>query len=258
MTLEEKAALAEKTARRAGEMLRNDRQFHARLKGPHDFVTDMDERSEALIREALLSVCPEDSFYGEEGGGSDDEKGRWIVDPIDGTMNYIKGLPNYSVSIAYERDGKLVIGCVYVPDLDEMYLAIAGRGATLNGAPIHVSNESDFSRAVVAMSFSHRDPEDRARVMALLPRVTDRLNDLRRYGSAAMDLCFTACGRLEGFFERGIHIYDYAAGVVILREAGGVVTGWDVDEDGIRTGNILASNGILHEALRCALLGEGK
>ena len=253
MTIVERECLARKVAKEAGAMLKSNRDFHARIKGEHDFVTDMDEKCEAFIRNALLSACPEDGFFGEESGGSKERIGRWIVDPIDGTMNFIKGLPNYCVSIAYEQDGQLVLGCVYLPETDELFAGMLGQGATCNGKAIHVSGESDLSRAVVSMSFSHRDPKLRARVMRVLPQVADRLNDMRRFGSAATDLCYTACGRLDGYFELGIHLYDYAAGAVILREAGGVVTGWDAWEDGIATGNILASNGHLHEALRCAL-----
>lgn len=253
MTLEEKAILAEQTARAAGAFLLKNRVFSVKRKAAHDFVTEMDVACENLIRERLLSACPEDAFLGEEGGGTTHAAGRWIVDPIDGTTNFIKDIPLYTVSIAYEREGALVIGCVYAPGLDEMYLAVRGRGATRNGAPISVSDVSDPEEAVFGMSFAHRIEESHSRMISTLDRVCGRVNDLRRLGSAAFDLCCVACGRTEGFFELGLNLYDIAAGVVILEEAGGVVTGWTEDEDVLETGNVCAANRRMHPFLRSIL-----
>lgn len=253
VTLEEKAILAEKTAREAGEMLLKNRVFSVRRKAAHDFVTEMDVKSEILIRERLLSACPEDAFFGEEGGGSNKAKGRWIVDPIDGTTNFIKDIPLYTVSIAYEQDGKLAIGCVYAPGLDEMYLAVRGKGATRNGEKIAVSDVSDPEEAVFGMSFAHRLQGSHNEMIGVLDRICGRVNDLRRLGSAAFDLCCVACGRTEGFFELGLHLYDIAAGVVILEEAGGVATGWSDAEDVLETGNVCATNGRVQAFLKGVL-----
>lgn len=250
MILEEKAILAERTAREVGEMLIKNRVFSVKRKAAHDFVTEMDVKSENMIRERLLSACPEDAFFGEENGGAAEAKGRWIVDPIDGTTNFIKDIPLYTISIAYEQDGKLVIGCVYAPALDEMYLAIRGKGATRNGERIAVSDVSDPEESVFGMSFAHRLQGSHDEMIAVLDRICGRVNDLRRLGSAAFDLCCVACGRTEGFFELGLNLYDIAAGVVILEEAGGVVTGWSDEENVLETGNVCATNGPMQAFLK--------
>ena len=254
MTLQEKARLAAEVAREAGNMIRENRQFRVEMKAQHDFVTEMDVKSEKLIRERLLTACPEDEFFGEEGGGATDAKGRWIVDPIDGTGNYVKDIPMYTISIAYELDGELVIGCVYAPALDEMYLAIKGEGATMNGRPIHVSDVDNKDLAMFAMSFAARLPETHDQMLRTIGNFMHSCNDMRRQGSAAFDLCSVACGRIEGFFELGLHIYDIAAGVVILAEAGGMTTGWSDDEDVLVTGNVCASNKHMHAYMKSNLV----
>lgn len=255
MTLQEKAALAEQTARAAGEMLEHHGAIRFKQKGYNDIVTELDIRSEALIRQRLLAACPEDLFFGEESGGAEAAVGRWIVDPIDGTDNFMRGHRVYTVSIAYEHEGLLRIGCVYSPGTDEMFLAVRGEGATLNGKPIHVSDRP-LSAALVDLGFGHRDPAHRERMLQAFPRVMRAVSDVRRFGTAAYDLCCVACGRSDGYAEPGIHLWDYAAGYVILTEAGGRFTGWEDGEDGLASGNPLASNGLIHEALRDALLGR--
>lgn len=253
MTLQEKAQLAEKTAREVGRMLVSRRDFEVRHKAENDFVTEMDVKSENMIREALLTACPEDEFYGEESGGSEKADGRWIVDPIDGTTNYIKDIPLYNISIAYESKGELVIGCVYLPALDELYLAVKGQGATCNGKPIHVSDVSDPGDAVFSMSFAHRIEEHHRLMLDVLDKIMGTCSDLRRFGAAASDLCFVACGRVDGYFELGLNLYDIAAGVVILQEAGGMLTGWADGDDPLVGCNVCASNGKLHPYLRSKL-----
>ncbi len=253
MTIIEKAALAERTARAAGDMLEHHGAFTVRRKAENDFVTEMDLKSEQLIREALLSACPEDSFFGEETGGDERAAGRWIVDPIDGTANFMRGQRLYAISIAYEASGELLIGCVYCPGTDELFLAVKGRGATLNGAPIHVSETARLRDSVIHMGFGHRNPDALERTLALFPPLIRALSDVRRSGTAAYDLCCVAAGRAEAFVELRLNLYDYAAGYVILTEAGGRFTGWDEDEDGLATGNLLATNGHVHEALRALL-----
>ena len=254
MTLREKAQLAEKAARTAGEMLLQNPHTPAHHKSENDFVTEMDVKSEQLIRSILLEACPEDGFFGEEGGGNESAPGRWIVDPIDGTANFFKGELNYTVSIAYEQNGELVVGCIFCPPTGELWLAVKGEGATLNGQPIHVSDESVPRNSFLHMSFCHRVPWANEYVMECLKEVTRSYSDLRRSGSAAYDLGCVACGRCEGFFELYLHIYDVAAGIVILEEAGGRVTGWKEGTDAIASGHILATNGKIHEHLRRILL----
>lgn len=249
MDLNEKQALAERTALAAGRFILSNRDFSVEQKAEHDFVTDMDRASERMIREALLSACPEDSFYGEEYGGELEQDGCWIVDPIDGTTNYIRNLPIYTVSIAYRYKGELVIGCVYCPVTDELFSAQLGKGATLNGEAIHSSTVSEPSHAIVGMSFSHRCIEDHTRMLNLLTYFS-HLNDLRRLGSAAYDLCMVASGRFDAYLELGLNLYDIAAGMVIVREAGAIVTGWpDDSEDVTVTGNVLSGNLPIHAHL---------
>ena len=255
MTLREKAELAQKAALASGEMLLGHPHTPAHHKAENDFVTEMDVKSEELIRSILLGACPEDGFFGEEEGGTMTAEGRWIVDPIDGTSNFFKGEVLYTISIAYELRGELVVGCVYCPPTREMWVAVKGEGATLNGKPIHVSDEHVLRESFLHMSFCHRNDWANEYVMERLPVLTRTVSDMRRSGSGAYDLCCVASGRSEGYFELCLHIYDIAAGVVIVREAGGLVTEWREGCNALETGHILATNGIIHEELRKILLG---
>lgn len=254
MTLREKAMLAEKAARAAGEMLLSHPHTPAHHKAENDFVTEMDVASEKLIKSILLGACPEDGFFGEEEGESITAPGRWIVDPIDGTSNFFKGEPLYTISIAYELDGELVVGCVHCPPTGELWLAVKGEGATMNGEPIHVSDVEIPRESFLHMSFCHRVHWANDYVMERMHAITRAYSDMRRSGSAAYDFCSIASGRCEGFFELCLHIYDVAAGVVILNEAGGITTEWRKDKDFRVTGHVLASNGKIHEHLRGMLL----
>ena len=258
MDILQRAELAQRAARAAGELIFSHRDFKVSNKSSKDYVTEMDVKSEKLIREILLTACPEDEFFGEESGGSRSEKGRWIVDPIDGTTNYIRNIHYYTISIAYEQDGELVLGVVYCPPLDEMYVGIRGQGATMNGQKLTIHPVERITDAVIGMSFAHRDPENNRRTMRALPGVITKVNDLRRMGSAAYDLCSIAAGRYDGFFELGLFIYDIAAGAVIVREAGGLVGGWSPDEDVFQTGNIIAGGQEVFDFLRRELNAPGE
>ena len=250
MDFAQKAALAERAARAAGEMLEHHGSFEVRRKAENDFVTEMDMKSERLIRDMLLTACPEDAFYGEEYGGETARAaGRWIVDPIDGTANFMRGQRLYTISIAYEWEGMLSAGCVYCPGTDELFLAAAGEGATLNGQPIHVSDIADLRRSLVHIGLGHRNPEILAQTEPIFFDLVHAVSDLRRSGSAAYDLCCVASGRAEAFIEQGLNIYDYAAGYVILKEAGGRLDAWRKGLDPIRSGSILAGNGRVNDAI---------
>lgn len=254
MTLREKAQLAEKAARAAGELLLKNPHTPALHKAENDFVTEMDVKSEQLIRSILLGACPEDGFFGEESGGNETAEGRWIVDPIDGTSNFFKGEALYTVSIAYELHGELVVGCVFCPPTDEMFTAVKGEGAYRNGERIFVSSESVTRECFLHISFCHRDPAYNEYVMERLPELIKHFSDFRRSGSAAYDITGVACGKCEGFFELGLHIYDVAGGVVIAREAGAEISGWRDGEDALESGNIIVTNGKIHSFLREMLL----
>ena len=157
----------------------------------------MDYKSEALIKDILLTACPEDQFFGEETGGATTAAGRWVVDPIDGTANFMRGQRIYTISIAYEHEGELVVGCVYCPGTDELFLGVRGEGATLNGQPIHVSDIEDIRDAIVQIGFGHRDSKYLAETESILFPLLRQISDLRRTGTAAYDLCSIAAGRAE-------------------------------------------------------------
>ena len=241
----DKARLAEQAARASGAMLEHHGAFEVRRKAENDFVTEMDVKSEELIRDMLLTRCPEDAFFGEEEGerSSHEAAGRWIVDPIDGTANFMRGQRLYTISIAYEHAGELVAGCVYCPGTDELFRAAKGAGATCNGRPIRVSTIDTLRDSLVHMGFGHRIPAILAETEPILSPLLHTVSDLRRTGSAAYDMCCVAAGRAEAFIEQGLSLYDYAAGYVILTEAGGRLDAWRTGLDPIKTGSILATNG---------------
>ncbi len=185
-----------------------------------DVVTEIDRRCEALIVDGVLRARPSDGYLGEEGSDLAGSSGvRWIVDPLDGTTNYVYGYPAYAVSIGVEVDGRVVVGVVHDSTHDEVFLGLADRGAWCNGVTIAVSGKEVLATALIATGFGY-DPTMRAEQAAVLPALLPRVRDIRRGGSCAIDLCWTACGRLDGYFERGPAEWDVAAGMLIAAEAG--------------------------------------
>ncbi|MGI6199185.1 MAG: inositol monophosphatase family protein [Christensenellales bacterium] len=246
---QERMRVAQSAARQAAAAIADRDAIAVEHKAENDFVTQMDRLSERIIMQRLTDAFPEDGFFGEEGGMRDQRQheGCWIIDPIDGTTNYIQGIPTYTISIGYQYRGELTLGVVYCPGLDEMYTAVKGEGAYCNGEPIHVSRQTRMRESISSFSFAHRDPALREAMFTLLPALVASVSDLRRMGSAALDVCFVACGRFEAFLELALHLYDFAAARVILEEAGGRMTGWPGEGDCNQTGNVLCTNGILHE-----------
>lgn len=252
--------LARSVAREAGRMLVRDRPrdlgVAATKSSPTDVVTEMDTAAEKLIVERILAVRPGDAFLGEEGGQRGGESGvRWIVDPVDGTVNYLYDLPAWSVSIAAEVAGEVVAGVVEVPPLGETYEATRGGGAfrTRGGGepePIACRPAPPLHGALVATGFaylaSRRAAQGRV-AAALLPRI----RDIRRGGSAALELCQVAAGRLDGYYERGVHAWDIAAGGLIVTEAGGRIG--DLDGAAPSETMTVAAPGALFDELRAAL-----
>ncbi|MBR3929668.1 MAG: inositol monophosphatase [Clostridia bacterium] len=242
MTNRQRMELAGRAAREAGRMLLQYEEIHVDKKAKNDYVTDADRASENLIRKILLDACPEDGFYGEEGGISGaDKPGMWVVDPIDGTTNFIHSLHPYTISIAYMRNGEPVAAAIYAPVTDEMFSAYSGGGAYLNDKPIRASDISDPNLIVLGMSFAHRSAKHAKRMFELIPRLSQKINDMRRLGSAAYDLCCVACGRYDAFIELNLLLYDIAAGVLIAKEAGAVTGGWYEDKSCFETGHIFAA-----------------
>jgi myo-inositol-1(or 4)-monophosphatase len=204
----------------------------------------------------LLDAFPTHAILAEEGGAHSgtDPRYRWIVDPLDGTTNYAHGFPFFCVSIGLEVEGRLTLGVVYAPSLDELFVAEAGRGATVNDRPIHVSSIDDLDQALLATGF----PYDRAqfpRALRSFEVVSLRSQAVRRAGSAALDLCYVACGRFDGYWEHSVKPWDVAAGALLVREAGGSVSGTDGSAFGVESGQVLATNGILHAPTLAALAG---
>ncbi len=186
-----------------------------------DMVTEVDRAAEQLIVGRILEARPNDSILGEEGGShTGNSSVRWIVDPLDGTTNFIYRIPAFAVSIAVERDGVVVAGAVHDAPHNATFAAAMGEGATLSGIPIGVSNETSLARALVGTGFGY-DPEVRKEQGTLVAALLPQVRDIRRAGSAALDLCSVACGRLDTYFERGLQPWDRAAGELIVAEAGG-------------------------------------
>ena len=256
MATELEVAIA--AAEAAGEVLRSGfgGEQAVRYKGEVDLVTEVDERAERVIGELLRDAFPGYGMLAEEGGrlpGEDDA--RWIVDPLDGTTNYAHGLPIFAVSVALERADEVVLGVVHDPIRGETYVAGRGGGATLNGEPIRVSDTEEPIRALLVTGFPY-DRADMPAALELFGRLTVLTQGVRRLGAAALDLCYVAAGRLDAFYERGLHAWDIAAGGLILEEAGGKVTdyrGGDLDLEG---GEIVASNGPLHPKLLSVIGGD--
>jgi myo-inositol-1(or 4)-monophosphatase len=250
--------LAERLARKAGELQREryETTLEIRTKSAAiDLVTEVDQACEQLILAALAAERPGDAIVAEEGGGSDrpDASWRWIIDPLDGTTNYAHGYPRFCVSIGVEHEGIRSVGVVYDPLLDELYCATRGRGATLNGRPIRVSREDDLGRCLIATGFaydvhgSHMDNLDH--FAALLKRA----RAIRRDGSAALNLCYVAAGRFDGFWELKLHPWDVAAGLLLVEEAGGRISDLRGGPPPRSGREIVASNDRIHEALVEAL-----
>ncbi len=217
-----------------------------------DLVSDADRDAEALILRMLREARPDDAVVGEEGAHVSGTSGlRWLVDPLDGTINYLYGVPQWCVVLAcLDRSGALV-GVVHDPCRRETFVAERGRGAWLGDRRLKVSNERELAKGLVATGFGY-DAEVRRTQGAVVARVLPRVRDIRRFGSAALDLAWVACGRHDGYFESGINPWDVEAGILLVHEAGGAVSRLEgIGQD--RRPAILATNGLIHEGLRAAL-----
>jgi myo-inositol-1(or 4)-monophosphatase len=222
----------ERAARAAGDVLLQWRgRFSVREKGRADLVTEADEAAQHVAQQVLRAEYPDFAFVGEESPGSahwrptagEASEFCWIVDPLDGTTNYVHGLPGWCVSVALARGAALLAGCVYDPVSENCYTAIAGEGACRDGQPLHVSRAQTLSESLVAISMpasTHRDSLEVSCFLEMLPRV----RAFRRMGSAALNLCYLAAGQLDAYWATSVHAWDVAAGVLLLREAGGVVS----------------------------------
>ncbi len=244
-----------RAARRAGRSLARDfgevENLQVSVKGPSDFVSAADHRAEDIILEDLSKARPGYCFLMEERGVIEgpDKTHRWIVDPLDGTTNFLHGIPHFAVSIGLERDGQMVAGLVYNPITDELYTAEKGRGAFLNDRRLRVAARRALRDCVIVTGIPHRGKSGHALWLREGEAVMAEVTSMRRFGSAALDLAYVAAGRFDAFWERGIESWDMAAGVMLEREAGGIATDIDTLGSPLTTGNVLAANGPIHKAM---------
>jgi len=254
-----------RAAHRAGRGLKRDlgevEHLQVSLKGPRNFVTAADRKAEAIVREELAKARPDYGFLGEEGGAHTgaDQTHRFIVDPLDGTTNFLHGIPHFAVSIGLERAGVIVAGVVYNPANDELFVAERGKGAFLNDKRLRVAARARMAEAIVACGMPHYGRGgDLALARAEIAGAQREFAGLRRYGAAALDLAWVAAGRLDAYWERDLSPWDMAAGSLLVREAGGFVSDCDGGEDMFKKGQIVAGNDTMHRELLRLLNEAGK
>ncbi|MEO8467140.1 MAG: inositol monophosphatase family protein [Gammaproteobacteria bacterium] len=246
--------IAIRAARRAGEiMVRQLNQLESLRvveKSPNEFVTQVDQAAEAVIIEVIREYYPDHAILAEESGATGDNDYQWIIDPLDGTTNYVHGFPVFSVSIAVANRGEIEHGVVYDPLRQEIFSASRGQGAQLDGRKIRVSKRTTLPEALVATGFPYRaNLKYLDRYLSMLKAVMLETAGVRRPGSAALDLCYVAAGRVDAFFEFGLSKWDIAAGALIIREAGGRISDFHGNDTYLESGNIVAGNPKTYAAL---------
>lgn len=253
--------LARRLAREAGALQRERYATALAIETKSaavDLVTEVDRACERLVVEGVEAERPEDAILAEEGGGSDRQGApfRWVIDPLDGTTNYAHGYPRFCVSIGVEAEGERALAVVYDPLLDELYEAVRGEGAFLNGRRLRVSQEPSLDRSLLATGFAYdrrRSPRDNLEPFAAFLKAA---RALRRDGSAALDLAYVAAGRLDGYWELKLHAWDVAAGALLVEEAGGRVSDYAGGPMPRSGEEVVASNGRIHDAMLAVLRGE--
>jgi len=240
--------IAIRAARKAGnhiaKSLETPEKIEASQKGMNDFVTNVDKEAENLIVSTIKNSYPEHSIIAEEGGliEGKDKDVQWIIDPLDGTTNFVKGLPHFAVSIAVRIKGKTEVACVYNPMLNELFTAQRGSGAQLNNSRIRVKQIKDLQGAVLATGFPFKQKQHAESYVKIVGSLFAECSDFRRTGSAALDLCYLASNRVDGYFELGLKPWDMAAGELIAREAGAILTDFAGGTDYMTSGNIVGSS----------------
>ena len=248
-------------ARKAGRSLNRDfgevENLQVSVKGPGNFVSAADHRAEKIIYEELSKARDGYGFLMEESGVVEgaDKTHRWIVDPLDGTTNFLHGIPIYNISIGLEREGQMVAGVVYNPAMDEMYTAEKGKGAFLNDRRLRVAGRKSLIECVIATGSPHSTAKVHDAFLAEARAVMNQVASFRRFGAAALDLCYVASGRIDGFWERNLQPWDMAAGILMVREAGGFVTDMAGGNDMFGSFNVVAGNAFVHKSL-LGLIGD--
>jgi myo-inositol-1(or 4)-monophosphatase len=253
-----------KAARRAGRILKRDlgelEHLQVSLKGPRNFVSAADRRAEEILREDLEKARPGYGFLGEEGGVREgaDRSHRWIVDPLDGTTNFLHGIPHFAISIALEREGTVVAGLVYNPANEDLFIAERGKGAFLNDRRLRVAARTKMAEAVVACGLPHYPRGDLVLSRREIAAAQEHFAGLRRYGAAALDLAWLAAGRFDAYWERDLSPWDIAAGAILVREAGGFVSDMDGKDAILTKGQVVAGNDTMHRELLRLLKAAAK
>jgi myo-inositol-1(or 4)-monophosphatase len=244
-----------KAARRAGRSLKRDlgeiENLQVSLKGPANFVSLADKRAEQMLYEDLSKARPGYGFIGEEGGAREgsDKSHTWIVDPLDGTTNFLHGIPQFAISIGLRREDTVIAGLIYNPANDELYIAERGKGAFLNDQRLRVAGRRQLNDCVVACGLPHIGRGDHDLSRREMTEIQNRVAGLRRFGAASLDMAFVAAGRLDGYWERNLSSWDMAAGAILVREAGGTVSCVDGKSDPLQTGNVICGNEHIHAEL---------
>ncbi len=242
---------AEKAARGLRRDFGEIENLQVSRKGPGDFVSNADLKAEQILKEELMQARPGYGLLMEESGitKGGDKSHRWIVDPLDGTTNFLHGIPHFAISIALEREGELVAGVIYNPITDDLFYTERGQGAYMNNKRIRVSGRTNFGDAVFACGIPHGTREGRSAFVKEIDTMLPKISGLRRMGAASLDLAYVAAGRVDGFWERGLKPWDIAAGCVLVQEAGGMVSDLKNRQHFLDTGEIIATNDILHKQL---------
>ena len=224
-------------------------------KGPGDFVTSADKRTEKILIDELQKSHPEYGIVAEEKGiiNKSNKKNRWIIDPIDGTMNFLNGVPQFAISVGYEEDGEIKCGVIFNPVMNEMFCAEKGNGAYLNNSRIRVSNKKKINDALLVTGGPKGSSKIKDTIFSEYIRVSKNVPNVRKFGSAALDMAYVACGRFDGYWQRELNYWDIAAGIIILKEAGGFVNFFEEDANSPLKKNILATNSNIHEELKAIL-----
>ncbi len=253
-----------RAAQKAGRGLVRDfgevENLQVSRKGPADFVSAADLKAEATLREELTRARPRFGWLMEEGGvvEGEDKDRRWVVDPLDGTTNFLHGIPHFAISIALAREGVPVAGLIYNPANDEFFTAERGKGAFFNDRRIRVAARKRLADAVVCCALPHLGRGDLALFRREFTAVQDKVAGLRRFGAAALDLAYVAAGRFDIYWERNLSPWDFAAGVLLVREAGGFVTDLEDKERTMEPGDIIAGNETMHRELLALVQGASK
>ncbi|MCZ6821102.1 MAG: inositol monophosphatase family protein [Calditrichaeota bacterium] len=232
------------------EHIDSEEKSHVSQKQQFDFVTEVDHLAEKSLIEFIHKRHPKHDILAEESGRQfSDSEFQWIIDPLDGTKNYIHGIPAFAVSVALRKSGEIIAGAISDPSRDEIFYADKGGGAFLNGKAISVTDTTDFSKCLLATGFPFRAKHLIQPYLGAFKVLFERISDFRRAGAAALDLAYVAAGRLDGFWEVGLNIWDIAAGALVVEEAGGKVSDLFGEDSHLNTGNIVASNNRIHEEI---------